>query len=56
MTGFRRISDDNTYVNDLKTWHQKRIEDLKAENGWLNLAGLFWLEEGKNSFGADAKK
>jgi len=55
MTGFRRISDDNTYVNDLKTWHQKRIEDLKAENGWLNLAGLFWLEEGKNSFGADAK-
>ncbi|AXE21110.1 hypothetical protein DR864_26925 [Runella rosea] len=55
LTGFQQISDDNTYVNDLKTWHQKRIESLKAENGWLNLAGLFWLEVGKNSFGADPK-
>ncbi|WP_428663730.1 DUF1684 domain-containing protein [Runella sp.] len=51
-TGFR--TDDSGYETELKTWHQKRIEGLKAENGWLNLVGLFWLEEGKNSFGSDA--
>lgn len=55
LTGFQGVSDDTGYVNELKAWHQKRIENLKAENGWLNLAGLFWLEEGKNSFGADTK-
>ena len=43
--------DDTTYIKALKAWHQKRIESLKSENGWLNLAGLFWLEEGQNTFG-----
>lgn len=52
-TGFK--ADDTGYETEIKAWHQKRIEGLKAENGWLNLAGLFWLEEGKNSFGSDAK-
>ena len=26
---------------------------LRADDGWLTLAGLFWLHEGANSFGAD---
>ncbi|ACT93419.1 DUF1684 domain-containing protein [Dyadobacter fermentans] len=43
---------DNTYEAELRDWHQKRIESLKAESGWLNLAGLFWLKEGKNTFGS----
>jgi hypothetical protein len=47
------FTDDTTYIKALKAWHQKRIESLKSENGWLNLAGLFWLEEGKNTFGTD---
>jgi uncharacterized protein (DUF1684 family) len=33
-------------------WHVKRVESLKSPNGWLNLAGLFWLKEGINTFGA----
>lgn len=41
-------------LDDYNTWHQKRIESLKNEDGWLNLAGLFWLKEGENSFGSDA--
>lgn len=41
------------YINQIKDWHKKRIENLKKENGWLNLAGLYWLKEGKNSFGSD---
>jgi uncharacterized protein len=40
------------YQQEVDSWHSKRIESLKSESGWLNLAGLYWLEEGKNSFGA----
>lgn len=47
------FTDDTIYIKALKAWHQKRIESLKSENGWLNLAGLFWLEEGQNTFGTD---
>jgi len=49
------FKSDKTYESDIKIWHKGRIEALKAENGWLNLAGLFWLEDGKNSFGGDGK-
>ena len=35
---------------------RKRIENLKAPNGWLNTrTGLYWLDEGRNSFGSDAQ-
>lgn len=52
LFSFSFIKDDSDYEKAIKAWHQNRIEGLKKENGWLNLAGLFWLEEGKNSFGA----
>jgi uncharacterized protein (DUF1684 family) len=39
------------YIAAIKQWHKARIERLKKENGWLNLAGLFWLKEGVNTFG-----
>jgi hypothetical protein len=41
-------------ADDYEQWHQKRVESLKAEDGWLNLAGLYWLSEGENTFGSDA--
>ncbi|NJD23032.1 MAG: DUF1684 domain-containing protein [Melioribacter sp.] len=44
---------DAKYVQEIKNWHNKRINNLKKENGWLNLAGLFWLNEGVNKFGSD---
>ena len=47
--------NDTAYEEQIQQWHQKRIESLKAESGWLNLAGLFWLDEGKNTFGGDSK-
>ena len=31
----------------------RRIEALKSDEGWLTLAGLFWLKEGENRFGRD---
>ena len=46
---------DNPHEAEIKSWHQKRIESLKAEEGWLNLAGLFWLKEGENTIGGNEK-
>lgn len=48
-SGFVR---NTLYEEEIKAWHNQRIENLKKENGWLNLAGLFWLEEGRNTFGS----
>jgi uncharacterized protein (DUF1684 family) len=47
------ISDEAAYIESIVHWQHSRVEGLKAKNGWLNLAGLFWLEEGENSFGSD---
>jgi uncharacterized protein len=41
------------YEKEIMEWRKGRVEELKNENGWLNLAGLFWLKEGENSFGSD---
>jgi uncharacterized protein (DUF1684 family) len=43
-----------SFNNDLEKWKSQRIERLKARDGWLNLAGLYWLEEGDNSIGSDS--
>jgi uncharacterized protein (DUF1684 family) len=40
------------YIKEINDWHKKRIENLKKENGWLNLVGLFFLNEGENTFGS----
>ena len=36
---------------DYTGFYAKREASLKSENGWLNLAGLFWLKEGENTIG-----
>ncbi len=40
------------YQKQIEKWHIKRINNLKKENGWLNLVGLYWLDEGKNTLGS----
>lgn len=51
IVGFRQIADGPAYKAQIEEWHQQRVNSLKSENGWLNLVGLFWLNEGKNSLG-----
>ncbi len=41
------------YIKEINDWHKERINRLKKDEGWLNLAGLFWLKEGENKFGSD---
>jgi uncharacterized protein (DUF1684 family) len=42
----------NSYQSEIENWKQKRIDYLRSEDGWLNLVGLFWLHQGKNTFGS----
>ncbi len=43
--------DQASYRAQIEKWRQQREESLKAENGWLTVAGLFWLKEGDSTMG-----
>jgi uncharacterized protein (DUF1684 family) len=45
--------DVATYEREIADWHLQREARLKGPEGWLNLAGLFWLEAGRNTLGSD---
>jgi uncharacterized protein (DUF1684 family) len=44
---------DEAYRAEVRKWRAEREARLKADGGWLTLAGLFWLNEGENRFGTD---
>ena len=41
-----------SYTASIKHFDTLRINALTDKNGWLNLAGLYWLKPGDNSFGS----
>ena len=43
---------EQDYEQCLNRWKKDRLEFLKSDVGYLNLAGLYWLNEGQNSFGS----
>jgi hypothetical protein len=45
-------SKSKQYVDEIKQWDEKRLSVLKSATGWVNLAGLYWLKQGENSFGS----
>ena len=47
------VVDPNGEQAEVTEWRARRIEALKSDEGWLTLAGLFWLKEGENRFGRD---
>lgn len=47
-------SQEKTLKQEVAQWDAKRITSLKSANGWVNLAGLYWLSPGENKFGAAA--
>ena len=43
---------NNEFEAAVLKWREERAERLRTnEKSWLGLAGLFWLKEGKNTFG-----
>lgn len=43
----------SSYEQQMAAWYKGRESFLRSASGWLNLAGLYWLIPGKNSFGSD---
>ena len=53
VTGCKqKPATDPNYVKEINEWDAKRVNRLKADDGWLNLAGRFWLKQGENTFGS----
>lgn len=49
---FATRAGDASYQLAIGKWRQAYEADLKSDNGWLTVSGLFWLHEGENSFGS----
>jgi len=45
------VSD--AYQKEIEAWRQAREARLRSDDGWLTVAGLFWLKEGENQLGSD---
>jgi uncharacterized protein len=43
----------SSYVTEINHWRQTKEDSLTSEDGWLSLIGLFWLNEGVNTVGAN---
>ena len=47
--------DQAAHKTEIQKWQSDRLASLTKDDGWLTLVGLFWLNEGENKFGSDAK-
>jgi uncharacterized protein (DUF1684 family) len=47
----KKHSDE--YSANILKWREERQAKLRAEDGWLTVAGLFWLKDGENTFGSE---
>ena len=43
-----------SYENEIKSWRAAYERNLQAQNSWLSITGLHWLEEGDNVLPATA--
>src|SRR3954466_7195670 len=43
----------NDYPASVEAWRKGYEERLRAPQGWLSVAGLFWLSDGSNRAGSD---
>jgi uncharacterized protein len=44
------------YAAEIQKHRNERVAELTAPNGWLAVAGLFWLHQGMNTAGSDPDK
>jgi uncharacterized protein (DUF1684 family) len=53
-TSQHQNQETKQYLKEINSWHQQRIESLEEPDSWLSLTGLYSLEEGRQTFGADS--
>jgi uncharacterized protein len=44
--------NNEEYIQGIMKWRQEMDSNLRRENGWLALAGLYWLRHGTNWIGS----
>jgi uncharacterized protein len=47
-------SAETPYQTSVEQWRRQQERELRADSGWLTVAGLFWLKPGANTAGSDA--
>src|SRR6185436_18122387 len=48
------IGKPSDYESQIAEWRQIMEDRLRAEDGWLTLTGLYWLNKGANTVGSDS--
>jgi hypothetical protein len=48
------MATEKVYENEVLEWRAEKYDALVGENGWVALAGLYWLNEGRNLIGSNA--
>ena len=41
----------SSYKAEIENWRSAHEEELRKDDGWLTVAGLFWLKDGVNTIG-----
>ncbi len=44
-----------SFIDETAKWRADYEASLKARDGWLSVAGLYWLHEGDNTVGSDSE-
>jgi len=56
LTGLcQQKQEDDKFIAEEMAWRTERDKGMRSPTSWLTIAGLFWLEEGENTFGASAE-
>jgi len=53
VAAFSEDSKAQFFLEEEKSWRAERDQKMRSPTSWLSIAGLFWLQEGENSFGTD---
>jgi uncharacterized protein (DUF1684 family) len=48
-------TDEAAYTSEIENWKTERLAELKQQDGFLSLAGLFWLERRFSTFGSNSE-
>jgi uncharacterized protein len=54
MSACETMKEDSSFRKEHAQWQEARIARLTSMTGWLNLDGVYWLEEGENTIGSDS--
>ena len=52
FTALLMAAEGPEYTESIRQWQQQRDKALRSDDGWLTLAGLFWLKPGDNTIGS----